>query len=73
MLFNESFNIFMLDSEADEIHCPSLEISIIADRGTERLYLNNGTSWNPGIKDFQATDWEVIKYEVDGNVVITGG
>ena len=70
MLFQEAFNLFMLDSEADEIHSQSRNLTVIADRGTQRLYRGNGDNWMAGIEDFQATDWIVVKYEVDGNVVI---
>ena len=72
-LLQEVMNMYLLDDEADEMSSESLDLTLIADRGTRRISRGNGDDYTPSLADFQATDWVLTKYAVDGNVVITGG
>lgn len=72
-LLQEVMNMYLLDDLADEMTSESQNLTLIADRVTRRIYRGNGDNYAPTLDDFAATDWILVKYEVDGNAVITGG
>ena len=71
-LLQEVMNMYLLDDEADEMTSESRGLTLIADRGTKRIYRGNGDNYAPTLDDFAATDWILVKYETGGNVVVQG-
>jgi len=67
MLFQEALNIFLLDTEADELICG--DIALIVDRNTNRVYLNNGVNYNPTVTELASPEWIVRKYGEAGAVI----